>query len=204
MAMNYPYVMTIDKFREFVRRLQTLGVPERVNRKYLQSLGYKSSNHHSFPKPLGFIGLIDDSGVPTPKYMALREGAPGKSKLGGYIREAYDQLYSTFPNAHVESAETLRDFFRAQTTLGDVAVSATVATFQALCQFAAFDETQSLDEGKTSVGTPTKTEKVLSSGPRPITINVNIQLSIPPTTDSEVYDKLFSSMAKYVKELEED
>jgi hypothetical protein len=202
MSADYPYVMTPDKFREFVHKLQISGKPPRVDLKYIKSQGYKSSNHEKFPKPLKFIGLIDGSGVPTDRFGALRDKADGKARIGSYIREAYADLYSVHNDAHQKNNEDLRNFFTAHTNLGEAAVSAMVATFKALCQFATFDETVPAEE--TTVSQPPAAKDAAPPSPRSVTINVNIQLSIPPTTDSEVYDKLFSSMAKHIKVLRGD
>ena len=203
MATEYPYVMTLDKFREFISKLQASGVPGRIDVKYLKSLGYTSSNHRTFPSALNFIGLVDNAGVPTTdRYRALREGDSGKAKIGTYIREAYHELYLLYPDAHRKDVEALRNFFKAQTDLGGVAVAAMAGTFKALCQFASFDGAVSVEEA--ALEEPAASPPAGGRALRPITINVNIQLSLPPTTDSEVYDKLFSSMAKHIKILEED
>jgi len=201
---DYPHVVTVDKFRDFIRKLQSAGVPERLDDKYLKSLGFTSQHDSEFRRPLRFIGLIDDAATVMPEYSALRGGIKGRQQLEQYIREAYSALYKVHPNANEKDVETLRDFFRAHTKAGDHIVAKMVATFQAMCEFASFDESAPLEEGQPPVEVQPKHGQVAPRSPRPITINVNIQLSLPPTTDSEVYEKLFSSMAKHIKQLEED
>jgi hypothetical protein len=205
MSADYPYVNTVDKFRQFIRKLQTLGVPDKINRRYLKSLGYTSSNDWGYPKPLRFIGLIDEAGTPTEKYKALREGEAGKVKLGAHIRQAYGALYNVVPNAHQQDNEALRNFFTAHTDLGSVAVAAMAATFKALCQFATFDEGVPVEEAVVSQA-PASSAAVPPSDTAtaaPVTINVNIQLAIPPTLDADIYEKLFSSMAKHIMRFKE-
>jgi len=196
-------VMTVDKFRDFVRKLQTSGKPPKVDLKYIKSLGYKSSNDERFPKPLKFIGLIDGSGVPTDRFAVLRDKEAGKVRMGSYIKEAYADLYSVYDDAHKKGAQALANFFSANTEVGERAVGAMVATFQALCEFASFGEAEPLDKVQTPIDTSAKRPEPPRDDVRPVEIHVSIQLSIPPTTDSEVYDKLFASMAKHIIKLKE-
>jgi len=205
MGVDYPYVLAPDRFREFVQKLQNVGKPAKVDVKYLKSLGYTSSNDTKFLRPLKFIQLIDPSGVPQDRFRALREKEAGKAKIGSYIKEAYSALYSIHENAHAQDTETLNHFFTANTDVGPRAVEAMVTTFQVLCQFASFEEGAPVVE--TAVAETVTGE--VSTSPREIpgtcavTINVNIQLAIPPTSDSEIYDKLFSSMAKHIMKFKE-
>ncbi len=123
MAAEYPYVLTPDAFRDFVTKLKTVGVPDKVNKQFIASLGFKSSNHQKFPGVLKFVGLVDSAGKPTQEYRAaLRDPKSGPGALAGYIREAYSGLFDVYTDAHRKDDEALRNFFAARTDLGDRAV----------------------------------------------------------------------------------
>jgi len=206
MAEDYPYVMTVDKFKEFVSKLKLAAKPGRVNRQLLKSMGFTSSNHFTFPKVLRFIGLIGEDGAPSDRYTALREGEAGRAKIGSYIREAYGPLFQLYADADRKDTEALRNFFRAQTNVGDVAVGAMVATFKALCSFGSFEEQPAavrVAEVHEPHTAPPRGDGVRGAA-RPITLNINIHLDIPPTADRSVYDALFSSMAEHLGKLEEE
>lgn len=203
MAEKYPYTVTVDAFKQFMGKLRSVGVPKKVNWKLVQSLGFKSSNHKSFPRILRLLGLIADDGSPTERFTVLREGAAGRAKLGSFIREAYSPLFDTFPDADRKDAEALHNFFRAETTAAERTVQAMVGTFQVLCGFASFEPVGAPEEA--AGGAEEAEEEAAAHRSRPeagaLTINVNIHLDLPSTTDPDVYEALFSSMARHIPKL---
>jgi hypothetical protein len=207
MAKEYPYALTPEDLRRFVRNLSTVGFPDKVNQPWLATLGFKSKNHRLFPGILQFVGLIDASGRPTEKYKALREGDEGRRKLSAYIGEAYAQLFKVYPDADRKDTEALRNFFRARTTLGDRAVGAMAVTFQTLCSLALFNGAA----GAPAEGEPPEAAKGAGetrkqhAAPRGgLIVNVNIQLELPATTEGDVYDKLFAAMARHILKFGEE
>ena len=46
---DYPYVNTTGKFKEFMIKIQTVGMPAVSNVAYVKSLGFRTSNHSRFP-----------------------------------------------------------------------------------------------------------------------------------------------------------
>jgi len=201
MANEYPYILTPDAFRQFVTKLSSVGIPDKVNQPWLATLGFKSKNHRQFPGILQFVGLIDQSGRPTDKYKALRQGDEGRRKLGAYIGEAYADLFKVYPDADRKDMEALRNFFRARSTLGDRAVGAMAVTFQTLCSLALFNGAAGAPAEGEQVRAAKGTEEPQKQRPATrggLTVNVNIQLELPATTDGDVYDKLFSSMARHI------
>jgi len=207
MAQEYPYALAPDAFRDFMRRLRTVGKPDSVDKKYLASLGFKSSNHRQFPTVLQFVGLLDEQRRPTDRYRALREGDEGRRKLAAYVREAYADLFKLYADADRKDMEALRNFFRARTELGDRAVGAMAVTFQVLCGLALFDRpvAATAEEEGMEVGRGAQEREhrlILTRGG--LTINVNIQLELPATTDVDVYERLFSAMARHILKLGEE
>jgi len=214
--MEYPYVLTLDKFGEFLGTLETVGVPDRVDQKFLATLGYTSSNDRKFIQTLRFLDLVDQkSGTPTEAYQRVfREGEEGRIQLAQIMREKYEELFRHYPDAHRKDSEALQNFFKARTKLGSRALQSVVATFRTLCAFANFESEPSntaassngsSDEVKANGAT--SAPKKVSYGAnadglvQPLTINVNIQLELPSTSDADVYEALFASMAKHVLRL---
>ena len=200
MAEKYPYTVTVDAFKRFMAKLGTVGVPRKVNWKFVQSLGFKSSNHKSFPRILHLLGLIAADGSPTERFAALREGPGGRAKLATFIRDAYSPLFDTFPDADRKDAEALHNFFRAETTAAERTVQAMVGTFQAVCSFASFEAAPAPEEAPDVPveEQAVRLEKPLRLAPGGLTVNVNIQLELPATTDEDVYERLFSAMERHI------
>jgi hypothetical protein len=203
MSRTYPYTLAVDKLKAFMSKLQQVGKPSKVDWPYVRSLGYKSSNHKSFPSVLRYVGLIDAAGRPTPEWTALREGKRGQAKMATYIKKAYQDLYEVYPNAHLQDTKTLADFFRARTEVGDRAIQGIVGTFQALCSFALFEPVGAREEAAAVAEEPEEEATPYRSRPGAgaLTINVNIHLDLPSTTDPDVYEALFSSMARHIPQL---
>lgn len=213
MANEYPYVNSANKLQEFLSKIGNIGVPSKVNQKFLESLGYKSTNDRRFLSVLRFLGLTDGSGTPTEDYRAtLRGGKQGQVKFAKLVRENYADLFSTYPDADRKDNEALQNFFTAHTDVGGKAVQSMTATFKAVCSFANFDsETPSVaditgkeqvfDEQSDAPSISVKQRTALNNPGQALTINVNIQLELPATSDSGVYDALFESMAKHIMQL---
>jgi len=214
---GFPYTNVPKVLEKFVKMLSGVGVPPKIDRKYLKQMGFSSSNHHSFIAILKRAGLLDSAGAPTDAYkMGLRGGAAGKALVAAAIREGYDELYQTYPDAQTQPKEVLATFIGAHTGLGSQAVSAAVSTFLVMCTFGDFENLpQSGVTGKDASleGSNPTLDQVRSdhpeSSPRSpslsaggITVNVNIMLSVDATSDSAVYEAFFTAMAKHIKDLD--
>jgi hypothetical protein len=220
---EYPYVTSASRLQEFLERLGETGIPQKINQKWLESLGYKSKNDRRFLGVLRFLGLIDSSGTPTEAYRStLRRGAQGRAEFAKLIRESYADLFATYPDAHRKDNEALQNFFTAHTDVGSKAVQLMASTFKTICTFSDFEGEVGTDANGlvaadysngsaevTSTPIPSKvpnisnssTTNTLDSVAQPLVINVNIQLEIPTTSDGQVYDSLFKSMAKHILRL---
>lgn len=78
-----------------------------------------------------------------------------------------------------------------------------MTTFKNLCELAdlesaAYKEPLPLQIGKLAQDIPEAPIKIIQDLGKGITININIQLTLPETTDENVYDRLFSSMKKHL------
>jgi hypothetical protein len=78
-----------------------------------------------------------------------------------------------------------------------------VATFKTLCESADFGAPEPLptgaeeSEGNRTVSRSPRMPAIPESG---VTINLNIQLQLPPTEDSTIYDKIFKSLREHLIE----
>jgi hypothetical protein len=213
MPIEYPYVVTIDKFKEFMSGLHQKGVPTRADRVWLKSLGYGSSNHAAFLSVLKFVGLLDAGGRPTADYAPVIRGG-NRARFAGLLRASYAPLFSVYPDAHRKDKEALRTFFRANTSSGEQVVTATTNVFQTLCGLADFEaEPEPVSAGaahaieEASRGAreqPSVTTVQRATGTPGLTININLQIELPATTEADVYDKLFAAMARHLMKLGEE
>jgi hypothetical protein len=209
---GYPYTVTSDKFLEFVGKLKAAGVPARITNAYLQQLGFSSPNHRTFPSIMQFVGLLDGSNVPTSEYAkTIRGGNPGRARMATLIRHAYKDLFNVHPDAYRKDTEAIRTFFTGSTTAGARAVSAMVSTFQTLCKLADFDAepVDVTDEAEEAIetlkiGTPRRKVPLTDGFSPTVVLNVNLQITLPESTEPKVYENLFAAMAKHLMNLRKD
>ena len=101
---EYPYILVTGKLRNFMKHVQTAGVPSKVTKNYLMTAGFKSSNDQRMLPVLKFIGFLDSAGVPTETYKKFRNKAEAPVVLGNAIREAYADLFKKIQRLYVISS----------------------------------------------------------------------------------------------------
>lgn len=202
---QYPYTLAPGPLGEFLEKLKNVGVPDKIDYAYLSQIGYSSSNHRSFIAIMKHIELLDGGGVPTDRYRkGLRGGEAGKAIVADGIRGGYKELFNTYPDAATRSTADLTTFIKANTDLGDRALSSAVSTFQKVCKLGNFGAPapEAPDEEEQKPLRERKKEEKGEPAPNAVTINVNIALSVDATSDPAVYDAFFAAMAKHLKVLD--
>jgi len=196
-----PYTPLTGKIKEYFDKFQEVAVPEvKINAEWLGILGFKGGNDWYITKVLKYIGFIDSSCMATNLWREYKDPTRSRAALAQGIRQGYKNLFATYPDAHRKDKEALYAFFSSKTGLAKKTVDLMVTTFVNLCQLADFE--------KEAPPTPTPTFKGgeglrLEKGMIP-EIHINIQLHLPPTNDSTVYDSLFKSLKKHLLSAEEN
>jgi hypothetical protein len=199
---EFPYTNVTGKLLNFFEKIQGMGVPNTVNTKWLPTIGFTSKNDRSIVTLLKFIGFIDASGKPTQRWLDYRDKSRAKKVMASAILHGYGELFRVYPDAHARSDEDLKNIFRSKTTAGNEVIEKTTATFKALCKVADFSETDVISASNATAPTPN-----IAIQPQPIsypenqsgvTININIEFSLPATTDEKVYDNLFSALKRHI------
>lgn len=201
---KHPYVLTTNKFKEFMNKITTIGTPPKATVEWLRSIGYTSSNHRRFLDVLEFIGLIDQQHVPTDKWTQYRSD---RSVIATCIASGYHDLFKLYPRANARTGVELEAFFKSHNPgLAERATKAVVKTFQALCEIADFNS-KDIAEADPGPTTPPETPNT-TGGKEPESeaslencrpsVNINIELALPASKDSDVYDALFEAMKKHL------
>lgn len=210
-SATYPYVTVAGSFRKFLKDLPSYGRPDKVTQKWLEGVGFRSTNDRRIISVIKFVGLVSSDGVPTDLWLRYR-GAEGRAAFAEAVRTAYAPLFQTFPDAHRRDPEALLNFFRANTDLADKAARLCVLTFQILCEYGDWDSDppEDMDLGDAGEKEDEKQNKREKKPPRPrvepsapggLTLNINIQLQLPANADGDTYEQLFAAMGKHLKDL---
>lgn len=203
---DFPYVLVPGKLKDFLAHIQSAGVPQKLTTSYLEKIGFKSKNDRRMIGVMRYTGFIDGNGVPTEKWQHYRNKTRAAKVLGATLREAYSDLFNTYPDAAFRDNDTLRDYFSAHTKVGDRALVGMVQTFKALAELADFERDplgETHEDDVDAAATPSsngvpRVERVVTRTSNGVVINVNIQIAVPETEKPEVYDMFFASLRKHV------
>jgi hypothetical protein len=210
--MNYPYSTATGSISKIMEKLQSVGKPTKADSKWLSSIGITKTSEQRILIILKFLGFTDKKGSPTEIWTNFRSKSNGKKVLGAAIKQAYKELFDIYPNAQSSTKEQLTDFFSTRTDAGNLALTHTVNTYKQLVSYAEFEGLEVIESiekpqesdsknltapEQKNVPIPDSLSKTLNSKSG-ITINLNIQLTVPETTDEKVFDKFFESMKKHL------
>lgn len=193
-----------SKFRQFLDKLRTIGVPQKATQEWLKSIGYASSNDRVYLRVLRQLGFTDANGAPTDVWRRFRGNDHG-AILATQLKTAYPDLFQTYPDAWKRSQAEVEAHFRATTSLGAATVGLAWSTFEALASMAVFEETLGSDtRSQTSAGAAERTSDVVlttlpatPTRPSP-SIHIDVQIHISPESSAEQIEQIFASMAKHI------
>jgi hypothetical protein len=208
---EYSYTVVPGKLKDFLGKLRSLGVPSKVTMKWMESIGYKSSNDRSMLPVLQQILFVDSSNSPTERWTNYR-GANYRQVLADGIINGYSDLFATYPDAYARSNEDIESFFSTKSTAGKQVVSKTVSTFKALCELADFssvtvdksDTSQNGASAKNDSAKPPQHQQQSQEhhafAPK---LHIDIQIHISPDATPQQIEQIFESMAKHLYKTKE-
>jgi hypothetical protein len=202
---EYAYTKVLGKLKDFLGKVRSLGVPSNVTTKWLESIGFKSSNDRSILAVIHQIRFIDDANNPTEKWTKYR-GGNYKQVLADGIREGYADLYAIYPDAHNRNNEELENFFSTKSAAGKQVISAIVGTFKALCELADFSIIPTLSSNINVENIANLPPTVVVSNEQagkenPIftpKLHIDIQIHISPDATPQQIEQIFKSMAEHI------
>ena len=104
-----PYA-PVSALKEFFERMRDVGVPARVDRRFLQKLNVASNNEWALLSALKFLGIVDEAGTPTTAYRSLLS----TDRFEGVLRDLVSRSYKDLIESGGESMsmEDLQNYFR--------------------------------------------------------------------------------------------
>lgn len=196
--------------------------PERFSIKFLENLGFTSTNDRLFVSILKELGFLNSDGVPEQRYFEFLDRSRAKSVLADAIKEAYSDLFAVYTKANELTPEDvknkLRTLYAGKKT--DQVIDRISRTFAALCEYADFSkastkplpqETKAQSEKK-SVESPSKEasqikrESVSSERDLPPAggsvrldaLQYHINIVLPESPSQAVYDAIFKSLRDHL------
>lgn len=203
---DFPATQNTGNLIKFIGEIGGLGIPDKLTTAKLNDYGYTSSHDRSIVSVLKGIDLLGDNGSPSELWREAR--TQPKVAVAKGVLSGYKSLYQTFPNAHERDNETLTNYFKSKTDVGDSTVKKIVGTFRALSEYADFSKVDDVESApapaapQPAAAAHTPIRVAQSAGG--MAVNLNIELTLPADETGKVYDAFFRSMKKHLIDASEE
>lgn len=207
MALTTAYLVTTKNVEAFLNAVKTAQAPERMSIQFLKDLDFTSSNDRLFIGMFKALGFITDSGEPTNRYFEFLDQSESGRVLAQGIRDAYDDLFRVNKDAHRLEESDVKNKLRTLTRgeKSDNVVGLMAKTFVTLCSLADWTKSDGSveDRGPAEVVNKTVANPVQSAGKPDVRLaaaglHYNIQIHLPASRDSAVYDAIFKSLKDHL------
>ena len=187
--------------------------PDRFSVKFLENLGFTSTNDRLFIGILKDLGFLNRDGTPQTRYFQFMDRSRAKQVLAEGIREAFASLFSINTNANDlkldEVKNKLRTLYAGKKT--DLVIGNIAKTFKALCDYADFSTPQRPQEPvapeplpepnakKPAPPAPVEKPVVVPGGKISVSaLQYHVNIVLPDTRDQAVYDAIFKSLREHL------
>ncbi len=210
MEKKYPYISAQKKFEEFFKQLQNTKVLDKIDNDYLRRMDLGSSASKVI-NILKYIDFIDNKHKTTETYKNYIMSSDKPATLGKILEKNYSEIFNQYPNAYSIDDNTLLTFIKPDiANLNNKTQGLVVKTFKILCKFASFNDLGNND-GENTINKDNDAENSNKNPPPPIkndiklndlpvTININIQITLPETSNYDIYENIFKALKKNLME----
>lgn len=212
MALTNAYLQTTKNLQSIINSVVSAKAPERFTNKFLEDLGFKSSNDRLYIGLFKALGLLDENSAPTSRYHQLLDQAETGKVLAIGIQEAYEDLFALRKDANKLTIDEVKGKLKTLTQgqKSDNIIQLMSNTFKALCDIADWSSpvparvNTTQNDTTASVATPTVDEsqrqfaEIRSNSSDRMNLHYNIQIHLPETTNMAVYDAIFQSLKKHL------
>jgi len=205
-ALPTAYLTTQKNLEGILTAMRNAQAPDKFTQKFLEDLGFTSSNDRLIINVLKSLGFLDDAGRPTKRYFEYLDQSQSARVLAEGVRDAYSDLFRVNKNAQ---SMTKQDVMNKLKTLGegklsDAVVDKMAMTFLALAKHSDF-KSPSTKSHHTATPEPTPgpeaapAESAVQSELSISGLVYNIQIVLPESRDTAVYDAIFSSLKTHLR-----
>ncbi|MCC5971742.1 MAG: DUF5343 domain-containing protein [Pararhodobacter sp.] len=215
MGLTTNYLVAVNRLEDLLKSLQNAEAPDKFTQKFLEDLGFRSTNDRLFIGVLQGLGFLDGNRAPTNRYFEYLDREIADSVLADGIRDAYEDLFRVKKDAHKMSQSQVKNKLRSllQGKVSDTVLSNMAKTFTHLVKHADFETPVSRrdgsvdphDQASESDDIGQQELEVLSTkvDARPrasdgMALNYRIEIALPPTRDRAVYDAIFKSIKEHL------
>lgn len=207
MALTNCYLASTKNFEGIMNSILGARAPERFTNKFLEDLGYKSSNDRLVTGVLKSLGMLNDTGEPTQRYYDFLDQTQSKKIVAIGIQEAYEDLFNLNKDAQNLTQEEVKNKLKTLTqgTKSESVIEKMAKTFKTLCDYADWTDIPNISQfnNKEIDETLEPNDKASinnesESNHRNMSLHYNIQIHLPETTNMAVYDAIFQSIKNHL------
>ena len=100
MAMQPVYLVAIKNLPKFLDALRHAQAPDKLSLRFVEELGFTSTNDRLFVPLLKAMRFIDDGGKPSARYHEFLDDTQWKRVLADGMKDAYSDLFRVNRKAH--------------------------------------------------------------------------------------------------------
>jgi len=142
MSLPDSYTVKYNAIPSYFDAILDAQPPDRFSVKFLENLGFTSTNDRLIIGILKDLGFLNADSVPQQRYFDFLDHSQSRRVLAEGIRESYSDLFAVNKKAHELTAEDakskLRTLYAGKKT--DLVIGHIAKTFVALCQYADFSQ----------------------------------------------------------------
>lgn len=206
MALTNSYLTSTKNFESIMNSILNAKAPERFTIKFLEDLGFKSSNDRLIIGVLKALGLLDDNSQPTQRYYEFLDQTQSKRVIAKGIQEAYEDLFNLRVDAQNMSNDDVKNKLKTLTQgqKGDRVIESMALTFRTLCNYADWTDESPAPNEKEKKFEEEQPMIALNDNDRrdnsqtKMNLHYNVQIHLPETRDMAVYDAIFQSLRKHL------
>lgn len=215
MALPDSYTMKTGSVPAYFDAMLDAQPPERFSLKFLENLGFTSTNDRLFMGILKDLGFLNRDGQPQQRYFDFMDRSLSKQVLAEGIREGYADLFAVNTKANdftvADAKNKLRTLYAGKKT--DLVIGHVAKTFRALCDYADFSggasprkerQPKEFAEDTTSAERDPEVRHIPDepsspSGKIKVTgLQYHINIMLPDTRDQGVFDAIFKSLRDHL------
>lgn len=210
-ALPNSYVQKYTAIPAYFDAMLDAQPPERFSQKFLENLGFTSSNDRLFISVVKELGFINQDGKPQQRYFEFLDRSQSRKVIAEAVREMFEDLFAVNKSANTLSVEDvtnkLRTLYAGQKS--DTVIDRVAKTFKSLCEYADFTgatkiKTQEIKTPPTQANTPETpphNERPIPSVTSAVALDslqYHINIVLPESRDQAVYDAIFKSLRDHL------
>lgn len=215
MALPDSYTLKTGSLQAYFDAMLDAQPPERFSVKFIENLGFTSTNDRLFIGILKDLGFLNRDGTPQQRYFDFMDRSRSNQILADGIRDAYADLFAVNTKANEftaqEAKNKLRTLYAGKKT--DLVISNIAKTFRALCDCADFsgalparqehrpdeEPVEEVQVERESTPRHLHDETLPASGKIRVSgLQYHINIVLPETRDQAVFDAIFKSLRDHL------